>query len=55
MRLRNIKGADDVIANSLICISNPTDYRGNWKSLFGNDHPINIEIGMGKGRFLPPL
>lgn len=23
-----------------------------WQSLFGNDHPVEIEIGMGKGTFL---
>ena len=55
MRLRNIPGADAVIANSPICIDNPTEYRGNWKSLFGNNNPIHIEIGMGKGRFLMDL
>ena len=52
MRLRNIPGADEVIANSPICIDTPTEYKGNWKSLFGNDNPIHIEIGMGKGDFL---
>lgn len=55
MRLRNIPGADEVIANSPICIDNPIEYKGNWKSLFGNDNPIHIEIGMGKGRFLMDL
>jgi tRNA (guanine-N7-)-methyltransferase len=23
-----------------------------WKDLFGNDHPVELEIGMGKGTFL---
>jgi tRNA (guanine-N7-)-methyltransferase len=23
-----------------------------WKRVFGNDHPVEIEIGIGKGRFL---
>ena len=55
MRLRNIPGADEVIANSPICIQNPTELRGNWKGLFGNGNPIHIEIGMGKGRFLMDL
>lgn len=55
MRLRNIPGADEVISNSPICIQNPVEYKGNWKSLFGNDNPIHIEIGMGKGRFLMDL
>ncbi len=24
----------------------------DWKELFGNDHPVELEIGMGKGTFL---
>lgn len=24
----------------------------NWKEVFGNDHPVEMEIGMGKGTFL---
>ena len=24
----------------------------NWSDLFGNDHPVELEIGMGKGTFL---
>src|SRR3954468_11713243 len=24
----------------------------NWTDLFGNDHPVELEIGMGKGTFL---
>lgn len=24
----------------------------NWQTLFGNTHPVEIEVGMGKGRFL---
>lgn len=26
--------------------------KGHWKDVFGNDAPIHIEIGMGKGTFL---
>ena len=55
MRLRNIPGADEVVANSPYCIQVPTEHKGNWSSVFGNDHPIHIEIGMGKGRFIMDL
>src|SRR5580765_1339742 len=24
----------------------------DWQALFGNDHPVELEIGMGKGTFL---
>ena len=26
--------------------------KGHWAEVFGNDHPVQIEIGMGKGTFL---
>ena len=52
MRLRNVKGAKDVINASDYIINNYMDYKGNFKSIFGNDNPIHIEIGMGKGDFI---
>ena len=55
MRLRNIPGADEIVQNSPLCIQNPVEYKGNWKSVFENTNPIHIEIGMGKGRFLMDL
>lgn len=55
MRLRNIPGADEAVANSPFCIQSPVEHKGNWSAVFGNDHPIHIEIGMGKGRFLMDL
>lgn len=55
MRLRNIPGADDVIQKHPIAIKNEKEQRGNWKNVFGNDNPIYIEIGMGKGQFLLTL
>lgn len=41
-----------MIAESPFVVHNPEEQRGQWNSLFGNDHPIYIEIGMGKGQFL---
>ena len=55
MRLRNIPGADEVVANSSFCIQNPNEHRGSWSEVFGNENPIHIEIGMGKGRFIMDL
>ena len=52
MRLRNIPRAEDTLQAHFTVIKNPKELRGNWTSIFGNDHPIRIEIGMGKGRFL---
>lgn len=55
MRLRNIPGAKDVIDNHPIAIKNEKEQKGKWKEVFGNDNPIYIEIGMGKGQFLLTL
>lgn len=55
MRLRNISGSKDVIAQSPIVIHDPKQHKGDWRKVFGNDHPIRIEIGMGKGRFIYQL
>ena len=52
MRLRNIPGSRDVIADSPLVIHNEEEMKGKWSSFFGNDHPIHIEIGMGKGTFI---
>ena len=55
MRLRNIPRANDVIAASPLVIQDPKTQRGLWQNVFGNDHPIHIEVGMGKGRFITDL
>lgn len=55
MRLRNIPGADEVVANSPYCIQSPTEHKGKWSTVFENDNPLHIEIGMGKGRFIMEL
>lgn len=52
MRLRNITGSREVIAGNRFVVHEPEEYAGKWKELFGNDHPVYVEIGMGKGRFL---
>ena len=52
MRLRNIPGADDVIKSHPIAIKNVKEYKGKWNTLFQNDNPVHIEIGMGKGQFI---
>lgn len=52
MRLRNIKGSKEMVANSEFVIQEPKQYKGKWHSLFGNQNPIHIEIGMGKGKFI---
>ena len=55
MRLRNITGSRDIIAESPLVIHKPEKVKGKWSELFGNNFPIRIEVGMGKGRFICEL
>lgn len=55
MRLRNVKGSREAIAESSYTVSSPEDYKGKWNQLFGNDNPVYIEVGMGKGKFITEL
>ena len=52
MRLRNIPGAKEEIRSNSFVVANPQEYKGRWHTIFENDNPIYIEVGMGKGRFL---
>lgn len=55
MRLRRIKGADEMVQNSLFVVKDVKEKKGQWKQFFGNEKPLHIEIGMGKGKFLTTL
>ena len=55
MRLRNIPGSREMIAENIWCVQEPEQQKGNWHQLFANNNPIHIEIGMGKGQFIMAL
>lgn len=58
MRLRNVKGSRETIAANEYVMHLPEEYesyKGRWKEFFGNNNPIHIEIGMGKGKFIMEL
>ncbi len=52
MRLKNVKGAKEIIDSSPYIIKNPKEYKGKFKKLFQNSNEIHLEIGMGKGQFI---
>ena len=52
MRLRNVKNKEEILGASLYLVKNPEENIGKWNEVFGNDKPIYIEIGMGKGKFI---
>jgi len=52
MRLKHVKGASEEIEKCSYVIHDAKEYRGHFHELFGNNNPIHIEIGMGKGDFI---
>ena len=54
MRLRNVKNAVNIVNESRYTIDYQSlkEYRGRIKELFGNNNPICLEVGMGKGDFI---
>lgn len=55
MRLRNIPGSREIIAENEYVIQQPEQYKGKWHEIFKNNNPIHIEVGMGKGNFITSL
>ena len=53
MRLRNKPWAKDALAaHPEMVIQDPAQWKGRWHERFGNNNPIHIEIGSGKGQFV---
>ena len=52
MRLRHIPGAEQMIEENPHVVHEAKEKKGTWQQIFGNDHPIRIEVGMGKGQFI---
>ena len=53
MRQRNVKNLQGRIEeNSTHLIREPKTMKGRWREVFGNDHPIYLEVGSGKGQFI---
>ena len=52
MRLRNVKGSRETIAANPFVIQDIKAQKGHWTEVFGNEKPLYIEIGMGKGQFI---
>ena len=55
MRLKNVPGSREAIAQSRFVIHDPQEQKGKWAETFGRKAPLHIEIGTGKGRFLMEL
>ncbi|EOL41191.1 tRNA (guanine-N(7)-)-methyltransferase [Enterococcus phoeniculicola] len=56
MRVRYRQGADELLAAYPNYVAqNPEEWKGRWHERFGNQNPIHIEIGTGKGQFITEM
>lgn len=52
MRYNTVKNAETIIENGACLVKNPQKLKNNWKNEFGNNNPICLELGMGRGAFI---
>ena len=52
MRYIEVKDADRIVSSCPYVLNRPQDNKNTWAGVFGNNNPIHIEIGMGKGNFV---
>lgn len=53
MRQRKIKDIEEKLQNyTQYIVEVPEEQKGKWSAFFGNDNPIYLEIGCGKGQFI---
>jgi tRNA (guanine-N7-)-methyltransferase len=55
LRLRRKPWAKPELEKDSNVIFCPVELKGKWSSIFGNDHPIHLELGCGRGNFIARL
>lgn len=55
MRLRKKGWAKPELEKDHKVIFTPIEHKGRWKEVFGNNYPIHLELGCGRGRFINQL
>ena len=56
MRLRGRKGIlEEISQQKNLVVLDASEYKGKWSTFFGNDRPIHVELGMGKGQFISQM
>ena len=55
MRLRRDRRAPEYLENDERVIQGPEAFKGKWQEKFGNQNPIHVEFGCGKGGFITQL
>lgn len=52
MRMRKKKHCDERMERCGSLVKEPSGMKGSWKKEFGNDNPVHMEIGCGRGNFI---
>ncbi|MBQ3921379.1 MAG: tRNA (guanosine(46)-N7)-methyltransferase TrmB [Firmicutes bacterium] len=53
MRQRTVKNREAIIEEcGAWLVRDPRSRRGSWSSVFGNEAPVHVELGSGKGQFI---
>lgn len=52
MRIRKKKWAEPELSVCDFYVAQPKEFRGKWSGFFGNDNPVMLEVGCGKGSFV---
>ena len=53
MRQRTVKNLEERLeSNSSFLLKDPREAKGRWAEIFGNQNPVYLEIGCGKGQFI---
>ncbi|MEW9670702.1 tRNA (guanosine(46)-N7)-methyltransferase TrmB [Ammoniphilus sp. 3BR4] len=56
MRLRKKPWVkEEIVSYERLVVLDPQAQCGKWSSWFGNNHPIHVELGTGKGNFITTL
>ncbi|TCS82556.1 tRNA (guanosine(46)-N7)-methyltransferase TrmB [Tepidibacillus fermentans] len=56
MRLRKKPWVkDEIFQYTSYSVKEPREWKGKWRTLFGNDYPIHVEFGTGRGNFITTL
>ena len=52
MEYKKFKDADKIINRSDYMVNKPEENKNKWNQVFGNNNPIHLELGMGRGDFI---
>ena len=52
MEYKKFKDADKIINRSDYMVAKPEENKNKWNQVFGNNNPIHLELGMGRGDFI---